>query len=126
MVKQADFAKGFTLDCCNLQTGHIVADPRLEPLHETWKPVNARREGSDPHFYQKYLHTKSGEVINSDPRLTAEKLHEKGIKLKKFILVRTLPAVERFGIVSGRSKFDTSAYLSPALPCPGWISASYS
>ncbi|KAK3387780.1 heterokaryon incompatibility protein-domain-containing protein [Podospora didyma] len=63
-------------------------DPRLEPLDESWERVaDVQRTGNDPYLFQRFKNKLTGEVINSDPRLTPEALKARGVDLKEFSLI---------------------------------------
>ncbi|KAI1869732.1 uncharacterized protein JN550_005713 [Neoarthrinium moseri] len=76
--------------CCTLDSKVIVAeDPRLQdvPLPAGWEAVEFRRTREDPRNCTRYQNTVTGEVINSDPRLTPEALIERGVDIRTITLV---------------------------------------
>lgn len=76
---------GFT----NLETGErSYEDPRLGPLPEGWSRLPERdRTDDDPETFQEFQNQFTGEIMASDPRLTAEALRQRGVKLETFALV---------------------------------------
>lgn len=75
----------------NAETGELThKDPRLAslPLPEGWEQLaDAERTMNDPFTVQFWRNEKSDEKMNSDPRMTEEKLRERGIKIERFSLV---------------------------------------
>jgi len=69
----------------NTDTKKLVdlrGDPRLGPIPDGWEQL----ENDDPHRLQKWKNVKTGELINSDPRLLPSALVERGVKLQTFML----------------------------------------
>ncbi|KAI0386421.1 HET-domain-containing protein [Hypomontagnella monticulosa] len=74
----------------NKDTDHTSAeDPRLEqtPIPPEWEPIDWEWTRSDPIICAKFRNKETGEVINSDPRLSHEALIARGIPLKTITLV---------------------------------------
>ncbi|KAI1079949.1 HET-domain-containing protein [Whalleya microplaca] len=74
----------------NVETQHeSTEDPRLEniPIPSEWVPIEWERTRADPHHCKKFRNMKTGDVINSDPRLFPEALIERGIPMKRITLV---------------------------------------
>ncbi|KAK4449010.1 heterokaryon incompatibility protein-domain-containing protein [Podospora aff. communis PSN243] len=61
-------------------------DPRLPPL-ERWARLDVDRTGDDPEVFQKFRNTSTGEVVNFDPRMGADKMRCRGVALRAFQLV---------------------------------------
>ena len=53
---------------------HQSQDPRLESLTDEWELVHRDRTQDDPAFFQHFRNKRTGEVMNSDPRLLPEAL----------------------------------------------------
>ena len=64
-----------------------VEDPRLCSLPPDWESVEVTRTNDEPIHFGYFRNKKSGEVMNSDPRMLPEALEKRGIKLEKFCLV---------------------------------------
>ncbi|KAI0151766.1 HET-domain-containing protein [Xylariaceae sp. FL1272] len=64
-------------------------DPRLAeiPIPEEWEPIEFEWTTADPLYTKKFRNKNTGEVINSDPRLSPEALRERGIELETITLV---------------------------------------
>ncbi|KAI0429111.1 HET-domain-containing protein [Xylaria sp. FL1042] len=64
-------------------------DPRLDsiPIPAEWEPIEFEWTRSDPDFCRKFRNRDTGEIINSDPRLSAEALLERGIPVKTITLI---------------------------------------
>jgi len=60
-------------------------DPRLEPL-TGWKRIPHRPCADDPLWFDYFKNLKTGEVMNSDPRLLPDSLRRRGVKLEYFAL----------------------------------------
>lgn len=58
-----------------------IEDPRLEPLPEEWRRIDAERGRDDPMAVQKFKSRNTNEVIDSDPRLLPEALKARGVPL---------------------------------------------
>lgn len=75
----------------NAETGELThKDPRLAslPLPEGWVQLaDVERTMNDPFTVQFWRNEKTGEKMNSDPRMTEEKLRERGVKIERFSLV---------------------------------------
>ncbi|KAI3395932.1 hypothetical protein diail_643 [Diaporthe ilicicola] len=90
LERRADASGSFNdIQFFNMETGTRTAeDPRLDALPEDWKRVPARpKTAGDPDIFQEFQHRTTGEVRNSDPRLTPEALKRRGVKLETFSLV---------------------------------------
>ncbi|KAF8863011.1 hypothetical protein BDZ45DRAFT_738690 [Acephala macrosclerotiorum] len=61
----------------------MTEDPHLYSGSDDWE----RLENDDPHRIQKWKNHETGEVVNSDPRLSPDALIERGVKLEMFTLV---------------------------------------
>jgi hypothetical protein len=61
-------------------------DPRLGEL-EDWERIDHTPEADDPEVFDYFRHKKSGEAMNSDPRLLPEALRKRGVRLINFALV---------------------------------------
>ena len=64
-----------------------IQDPRLPPLGQEWEHVPSTRTKDDPKVYERFRNLGTGEVLNSDPRLRAEALEERGVGVERFRLV---------------------------------------
>lgn len=64
-------------------------DPRFGNLPEEWLQIDPQPEKTpdDPRLFKVHLNTRTGEVINSDPRLLPEMLEARGVKLEVFRLI---------------------------------------
>lgn len=63
-------------------------DPRLGPLPEEWEAVNrGERTSEDPRIYRCFKNKRTGEIVNSDPRMEPEVLRGRGVELRTFALV---------------------------------------
>ena len=62
-------------------------DPRLGALPAEWESVQQERTPEDPIYFAPHRNKRTGELINSDPRLLPEALIARGIKLETFQLV---------------------------------------
>lgn len=72
----------------NLKTYEQTAeDPRLHDLPPEWERISYERSPNDPALYEVFKNKNTQESINSDPRLTAEALRVRGVKLEKFQLI---------------------------------------
>ncbi|KAI1262828.1 hypothetical protein F5Y18DRAFT_145109 [Xylariaceae sp. FL1019] len=74
----------------NEDTGiRTLDDPRLDniPLPAEWEPVRFLWYRDDPVYCKKFRNKKTGEVINSDPRLSVEALMERGVHVETITLV---------------------------------------
>jgi hypothetical protein len=69
----------------NMRTGHVqIEDPRLtEPLPAGWEMVKHDEE----EYYQIFFNKEQSWYTFEDPRLTADALRARGVKLKNFNLV---------------------------------------
>jgi hypothetical protein len=83
----SDLQRGFEVFCFNIKTDRLTKDPRLEPWSASWEPLETIRDATDPMFFKKWRNIETGEVINSDPRLTVEALRARGVDLTEFKLV---------------------------------------
>ncbi|CAN9308419.1 unnamed protein product [Alternaria alternata] len=61
-------------------------DPRLPPLHESWRKVCRQRTPDDPVNVAYFEHIPTGRIINSDPRLLPDALRSRGVNLETFAL----------------------------------------
>lgn len=84
----------WTIHFQNTDTSEISQeDPRLGPLPEGWEALQGssgsdhERTEDDPYFFTRFRDTRSGEIINADPRLLAEELRKKGVNLMDVQLV---------------------------------------
>ena len=65
-----------------------IEDPRLEPLEGTgWERMDYEPRDADPDLFDYFRNKKTGEVMNSDPRLLPENLKARGVPLEEFELV---------------------------------------
>ncbi|KAI0470438.1 heterokaryon incompatibility protein-domain-containing protein [Xylariaceae sp. FL0804] len=72
----------------NVETGeHSMVDPRMGPLPDEWQPCEWKRTREDPRVFYKFKNKKTGEILNSDPRLSPGKLKESGVIVEDLILV---------------------------------------
>lgn len=74
----------------NLETNTSTSeDPRLSKLSITdgWEKFEKDRSPDDPLFFVPYKNNKTGETINSDPRMFPDELRARGIKLEQFLLI---------------------------------------
>ncbi|KAI0811405.1 HET-domain-containing protein [Xylaria sp. FL0064] len=63
---------------CNSDTGaKLTEDPRLGELPPEWKPFDWVRTRDDPRYCSKFRNINTGEVINSDPRLSLDYLKQR-------------------------------------------------
>ncbi|KAM0441256.1 hypothetical protein ACHAPT_000563 [Fusarium lateritium] len=62
-------------------------DPRLPPFSDEWEWSEIERTRNDPAVCRFFRNKVTGEVINSDPRLTPEALKERGVKLEEIVLI---------------------------------------
>lgn len=62
-------------------------DPRLGMLPDEWEGLEYERGMGDPAWGVRYRDRRSGEEINYDPRMTAEALKERGVRIEKIMLV---------------------------------------
>jgi len=75
---------------CNSETGvKTLEDPRLWELPADWERIEPQpgRTPDDPFFTRFHRNKRTGEVINSDPRMLPEELISRGIKVETFKLV---------------------------------------
>lgn len=72
----------------NPETGETTKeDPRLESLDGTdWERIDHEPCADDPEYFDYFRNTKTGEVMNSDPRLLPDNLRRKGVGLEIFSL----------------------------------------
>lgn len=61
-------------------------DPRLAPLHESWRKVCRQRTPDDPLHVTYFENIPTGWIINSDPRLLPHVLRSRGVNLETFPL----------------------------------------
>ena len=63
-------------------------DPRLEP-HPDWERVEQTMplEQDDPEVCDFFRNKRTGEVMDSDPRISPEALEARGVKLRTFAIV---------------------------------------
>ena len=72
----------------NLQTGkQTLEDPRLDLLPPEWMRMTYERTPDDPAYFARFRNNATGEVINSDPRLSPEALRARGVELETFSLI---------------------------------------
>ena len=72
----------------NLATGkQTLEDPRLDELSPEWERITYKRTPDDPAYFATFKNNVTGETLNSDPRLSAEALHARGVKLETFSLI---------------------------------------
>lgn len=72
----------------NLRNGQeTLDDPRLWSLSPNWERVAYERLPDDPAIFERFRNLKTGELVNSDPRLSPTALLARGIKLQSFSLV---------------------------------------
>lgn len=73
----------------NTQTGYLSEeDPRLGPLSPDWRRVSkGLRTGDDPVTFQRFVNTRTGEMITHDPRLDRDALIARGVVVRNFTLV---------------------------------------
>ncbi|KAB5566804.1 hypothetical protein GE09DRAFT_1219060 [Coniochaeta sp. 2T2.1] len=69
----------------------IAEDPRLEP-HPEWERVELEDlgrdlTGDDPEVCDFFRHKTTGELIDYDPRMSAEALEARGVPLRRFAIV---------------------------------------
>ncbi|KAI1488552.1 heterokaryon incompatibility protein-domain-containing protein [Biscogniauxia mediterranea] len=70
----------------NKESGLVSQDdPRLPPL-VGWESLTSTRTADDPEVYQKFKNIETGDIINYDPRMSADTLRERGVALKQFVL----------------------------------------
>ena len=62
-------------------------DPRLGNLPHNWERFNRDWEYGDPLNAQWYKNTITGEIINSDPRMSPEALKARGVKVQTITLI---------------------------------------
>jgi len=61
--------------------------PSLEPLPQEWMPFERERRPEDPSTFTCFRNVKTGEEVNSDPRLTPARLRARGIDIRSFVFV---------------------------------------
>ncbi|KAK0657837.1 heterokaryon incompatibility protein-domain-containing protein [Cercophora newfieldiana] len=70
----------------NTETGtYSYNDPRLGDLGD-WERFDRETEPDDPEILEYYRNIKTGEVMDSDPRMLPEALKARGVELKTFVL----------------------------------------
>ncbi|KAH7310530.1 heterokaryon incompatibility protein-domain-containing protein [Stachybotrys elegans] len=63
-------------------------DPRLGPLAEEWEAMERKeRTSEDPRIFAYFMNKKTGEIVNSDPRMEPQVLRERGVELETFALI---------------------------------------
>jgi len=64
-------------------------DPRLGDIHSSfeWETAEQEKTPDDPQLFAPHRNKRTGEIINSDPRLSLEALLQRGVKLEQFRLV---------------------------------------
>ncbi|KAI0551240.1 heterokaryon incompatibility protein-domain-containing protein [Xylaria curta] len=71
----------------NKNTGVLSdEDPRLPPLPTDWEKIDTETI-SGPTTFQLYKNTKTGQIINYDPRLTPNTFASRGVTIERFILI---------------------------------------
>ncbi|KAL9072263.1 MAG: hypothetical protein Q9157_005173 [Trypethelium eluteriae] len=76
-----------TLRFFNSKTGaYTYEEPRLPPLG-VWDRIDHTPGPNVPEIYEYFRHKKTGEVMDSDPRLLPEALKSRGVQLETFSLV---------------------------------------
>jgi len=73
----------------NVITGELTLDdPRLPPLpYRGWERAVYERSEEDPAVFERFVHLETGETVNHDPRMSAEALEARGVRLRTFELV---------------------------------------
>lgn len=72
----------------DLTTGEQTAeDPRLDILPPEWERTARERRPDDPALYEVFKNRVTGEIINSDPRLSPDALRLRGVELETFPLI---------------------------------------
>jgi hypothetical protein len=70
----------------NTETGQSTEeDPRLCPL-QGWERLHSDRTADDPEIFQAFRNLSTGDIINSDPRMSEDALRSKGVPLLTFPL----------------------------------------
>ncbi|KAL2023614.1 hypothetical protein VTK56DRAFT_1771 [Thermocarpiscus australiensis] len=64
-----------------------LEDPRLGNLPPGWERVPYQKLDDDPDILERFRNMETGEVVNSDPRLSPHALAARGVKLQSFRLV---------------------------------------
>ncbi|KIM95703.1 hypothetical protein OIDMADRAFT_171163 [Oidiodendron maius Zn] len=78
----------FTPQFVNADSGETTfEDPRLATVPRDWEELEAIRSPGDPTLFKRFHNKISGEIINSDPRMSPEALEQRGVKLQTFTLV---------------------------------------
>lgn len=68
--------------------GRTVDDPRLGTLpYDGWDHAVYERTVEDPAVFERFVNGETAEVVNHDPRMSAEALEARGVKLRTFTLV---------------------------------------
>lgn len=62
-------------------------DPRLGDLPEDWEVLDRPWTRDDPLLYAPHRNTRTGAIINWDPRMSPEALRARGVKLEEIVLV---------------------------------------
>lgn len=71
----------------NSLTGEATTDdPRLGELPKEWVRVenDLGRTPDDPEIYERFQNLVTGEILDSDPRMSPELLQQRGVKLRSF------------------------------------------
>jgi hypothetical protein len=61
-------------------------DPRLGDLGE-WERIEHEPEADDPEIFDFFRNKRTGEIMNSDPRMLPEALKTRGVDLRRFSLI---------------------------------------
>ena len=59
-----------------------INDPRLGPLCNDWTETERERTPDDPFHCKHFMNSVTGEVINSDPRLSPDLLQDQGVDIE--------------------------------------------
>jgi hypothetical protein len=72
----------------NTETGESTSeDPRLTSFECDWERIDREPDSNDPELYDFFKHKRTGEIMNSDPRMLPEILKANGVKLTTFCLI---------------------------------------
>jgi len=61
--------------------------PLLEDLPQEWMPFERERRPEDPSTFTCFRNIKTGEEMNTDPRLTPTRLRARGVDIRSFVFV---------------------------------------
>ncbi|PSN63102.1 HET-domain-containing protein [Corynespora cassiicola Philippines] len=64
-----------------------IFDPRLGPLQSDWEFLDMERKDNDPTYFMHYRNKQTGKVVNYDPRMTPERLKERGVDIQTIRIV---------------------------------------